>query len=180
MINFTTQIPGTPDPQSFRFDAENNVLYTDTERENPVDGMDYPAELEISEKSAEIDPQCRTFWNATRTQREAYMLCEQEGISLEDALTRVNSNGGAPATIPTLEEGSPPPPPHSQRTADPEPVEEPVTNSAVGIVISNQQLILEIAFKLLDRYIEENDVNMSLLNLLKKKVEELNEHEISI
>ena len=175
MRNFTKQISGEAEPRTFRFDVASGSLHTDMELENKQGGFPDQAEVRITEESAKTDPHHEKYWAQTYVEREAYRLCEDEGISLDEAFAKVN---GHPPPVAT--NGKPP-----QRDIDTVELEylpsEPNAMSPIAaVVITNQQLILEISFQLLDQYISEEDANYKMLQFLKEKIEGFNEQEIVI
>ena len=177
MPNFVVTVPGEGMPRSFRYDATTNMLYTDAERENPIDGMSYQTELEITEKKSQTDPQCLRYWEATSAYRQAYQLCDQEDISIEEALTRVDGipDGALPQNN-TMEFPMHDSPPVVEQPIPPQVESDPIA----GIVITNQQLILKMLFELLYQYVSEEDKNYRLIELLQGEVDKIDEHEINI
>ena len=202
MPNFTTQIQGEPEPRSFRYNVAEQALYTDHSREHPLGGMAVQEEAKITAETANHDPMTLMWWQGTEQFRRAYHLCEESGISFEEALQQAgvaledtpSQNGDAqlpdnPANNPTYErerssdhdhrDGMPLSPPRQGYDPPPEEQEAPQVDSIAGIMISGQQILLSMAFEMLDQYVSEDDKNYGMLQLLKNKAEELDD-EISV
>ncbi len=178
MPNFSVQIPGEAEPRSFRFDVVEKALYTDIDAEHPIGGMAIQKEAKITQESAASDPAHELYWVQTATYREAYRMCEEEGVSLDEAFANVN---GQPTPPPSKSE------PQHRRAREVNPIDVPdadfdESNASpiAGIVITNQRLLLKFSFQLLDQYVNEDDKNYQLLQLLKAEAEELDANEIII
>ena len=185
MPNFSAQIQGEPEPRGFRFDVEENALYTDIDTENPLGGMKDQKQLKITETTAQQDPQAMMYWEQTAVYRQAYQLCESEGLSFEEAFEK--------ATLAAEANGQPYVPPASERPwadtsdpmqADPGPdlsgfddEDAARTSPMAGIVITNQQLILGALMILVEH---PEDSKAKLIEYFKTKLEEIDGYEIVI
>lgn len=190
MPHFSVQISGEPEPRSFQYDTKEEVLKTDvTHREHPLGGMDDQFQAEITEKNANTDPDFYRYWTETKQYRDAYHLCQDEGISFEEAFKQVrlaeHSQSERPELPPVNEERKPYVPP-SERHQDVmlfpghEPEPEQGSDPVAAVLITNQQLLLKIAFQLLNQYVPPEDTNSELVELLKEQVNELNDYEITL
>lgn len=187
MPNFSVQIRGEPEPRGFRFDVEENALYTDIEIENKRGGMEDQRQLKVTEATAQNDPQAMMYWEQTAIYREAYRICEDEGLTFEEAFEKavaVASDAVGSETVP---------PPLSERPwvdkSDPVTVtqdagpdladeEEPaIANPMAGIVITNQQLIMGALLILVEH---PDDAHAKLIEYFKTKMEEIDGYEIVI
>ena len=185
MPNFSVQIPGEAEPRSFRLNVAEKALYTDIDAEHPVRRHGDPKRGEdYGGKSAESDPLHELYWVQTATYREAYRMCEEEGVSLDAAFAQAN---GQPTPPPSKTEPSSKSESQHHRAREVNPIDAPdadfnESNASpiAGIVITNQRLLLKFAFQLLDQYVDEEDKNHELLQLLKREAEDIDEHEIII
>ena len=206
MGNFSKHITGEKFERGFTYDPNTGVLRTTVETQlsgvHPTDGMiegtDHDnLDLQITADTAMQDPMWLRYWNETEDYRQAYILCEEENLSLEDALRKVwgpetkdnslfkenilNPDGASPESNgngqPEIPDGIPTTPYYPR---EPEPLPEPVkeSNPAVGIVITNQKLLLKMAFNLLEQYITDEDKNIAVLTLLKEEAQQLDDIDI--
>ena len=178
MPNFSVQIPGEAEPRSFRFDVAEKALYTDIDAEHPTGGMAIQKEAKITVESAESDPLHELYWVQTATYREAYRMCEEEGVSLEAAFAQADGQPTPPSSKSESQH-------HRAREVNPidaldADFNESNASPIAGIVITNQRLLLKFAFQLLDQYVDEEDKNHELLQLLKREAEDIDEHDIII
>ena len=186
MPNFSQQIPGEPEPRGFRYDVAEQALYTDMDVEDPVGGMAKQEQAKITAESAAKDSRHELYWAQTYTHREAYRLCEEEGISLEEALAIANGQKEPTYTPLPIRDGSPKAANngHPNRPApepDNEPDAEPEGASPIAAIALKELLLInQMLLTLLDQYINEDDKNYAMVELLKTKTEEVNEYEIII
>ncbi len=181
MPNFSLHVPGEPEPRGFRYEVEEGALYTDTEGEDPVGGMPSQSRMKITAETADRDPRHLTYWNATAAYREAYRLCEEEGLSLEEAMKRTAVSTGAPS--PPIAEVKRPPVAESSpalQEEEEQSVKSETTSPVAGIIITNQQLILGALLVLIDQYVSEGDVNYKLVEYYKHQIEEINRYELTV
>lgn len=183
MPNFSQQIPGEPEPRSFRFDVAEQALYTDMNVEDPVGGMAKQEQAKITVESAKTNPQHELYWTQTSTYREAYRLCEEEGLSLEDALATVNGQEVPYTPLPIRAESEEVNNEHPNRRV-PEPegldAEPEETSLLTGVAMKELLLINQIALILLDPCVDEADKIRKVVEFLRAKTEEINTYEIVI
>lgn len=180
MPNFAMQIRGEPEPRGFRYDVEEDALYTDIEIENPRGGMEDQRQLKITEATAQTDPQSMMYWEQTAVFREAYRICEEEGLSFEEAFEKVSvseTNNESPFEAPPEKPPSPPPqqrydPPDTEESSEPKP-----SDPIAGIVITTQQLILGALMIMVEH---PEDSKEKLIEYLKTELEKINDYEIII
>lgn len=202
--SFTVSIPGEGKERNFKFDVNEKALYTDLggviANPNSALNPDMDAlvgELKIKQGSdgqfqALLDglptpmlPLYETYWNETFLHREAYRICEEEDVSLEEAYDRVG-------TTPTGESSDPPPksypPPTQQRPEYGAPDNEelpPAVDTTTAIVIANYQMISQGLCEMLEGYVEGDDSESAahqqrMFAFFKGKLEETDGYEIHI
>ncbi len=176
MPNFSLQIPGEPEPRGFQYDIDEQALYTDMDFDSMLTESTQKR-LKITESTAQNDPQTLLYWQETAVYRNTYHLCEDEGISFEEAFDK--------ATLAAEANGQPHVPPKSDpMQADPGPdlsgfddEDAARTSPMAGIVITNQQLILGALMILVEH---PEDSKAKLIEYFKTKLEEIDGYEIVI
>ena len=188
MPNFSAQIRGEPEPRGFRFDVEENALYTDIEVENKLGGMEDQRQLKITETTAQQDPQAMMYWEQTAVYRQAYQLCESEGISFEEAFEK--------ATLAAEANGQPYVPPASERpwvdksdpiVSDPGPdlsgfddEGAPGADPMAAVALTSYQMLTGMLLVLIDQHISEDDKDYALVEYCKQEKEKIDGYEIVI
>lgn len=177
MPNFAMHIQGEPEPRGFQYDVEEQALYTDVDTENALGGMKDQKRLKITESNAQHDPQRLMYWEQTAVYRNAYHLCEDQGISFEEAFERSALEFDQPALIQKQEDPVPPSqrsfdPPDTEESSEPEP-----SNTVAGIVITNQQLIMGVLTIIAER---PEDLEAELIAYCKTEMEKINDYEVII
>ena len=180
MPNFSIHIRGEAEPRGFQYDIEEKALFTDIDTENKLGGMEDQKQLKITEATAQTDPQAMMYWEQTAIYRNAYHICEEEGVSFEDAFEKAAVAAEASGQyIPPSQQPFAKP---DRVTPDPEPeltrhAEDPATSPIAGIVITNQQLILGALMILVEH---PEDSKAKLIEYFKTKLEEIDGYEIVI
>lgn len=201
MPNFAIHIPAEGRTRGFRYDLQENALYTDLggviadpRRATDPNMDELTGDLKIMQSGdgalqalldghpTSIEPVYEIYWDATFEHREAYRLCEEEDISLEAAFDRVHGAMPPEVSAPELSAhvmGEPQRAAPSAQEPLP-PAVKPVADPMVGIVISGQRMLLKLALVMLEDRVEEGSRDEKQLAFIKEELEALDGYEIEI